>query len=204
MKYGYMKSVTKSTAIRLLFSLLMIPVVQAGAQSPRTRAHAPRPAPGRYVAQAAQNDVPQRTTASYGNWVLQCEITTKTPQHEICDMAQVTQLKGKNVPFSRASVDRPAKGGPVVLTIQVPVNVSFKTEVRIQTGDNDPGVTAPFARCTPSGCFAEFELKTDALKRLHAATRVGKFTFADARGHNVTIPISFEGFGQAFDALMKK
>jgi invasion protein IalB len=105
------------------------------------------------------------------------------PSAEVCDMAQVTQLQGKNIPFSRVSVAHPDKGQPVKLTVQVPVNASFATDVHIQTGDDDPGIIAPFINCTPNGCFAEFALKDDMLKKLRSATSVGKFSFADAGGH---------------------
>ena len=119
-------------------------------------------------------------------------------------MAQVTQLQGKNLPFSRVAVGRPEKGQPVKLVVQVPVNVSFATPVHIQTGDTDPGVIAPFANCTPNGCFAEFDLREDLLKKLREASGTGKLSFADAGAHDVTVPISFNGFSQAFDALAKK
>jgi invasion protein IalB len=129
---------------------------------------------------------------------------TNPPSAEVCDMAQVTQLEGKNIPFSRVAVAHPDKGQPVKLIVQVPVNASFATSVHIQTGDDDPGIVAPFTNCTPNGCFAEFALKDDMLKKLRAATSVGKFSFADAGGHSVAVPISFNGFGAAFDALAKK
>ncbi|MGB6467662.1 MAG: invasion associated locus B family protein [Xanthobacteraceae bacterium] len=116
----------------------------------------------------------------------------------------VTQLQGKNLPFSRVAVGRPEKGQPVKLIVQVPVNASFSTQVHIQTGDADPGVIAPFANCTPNDCFAEFDLKEDILKKLREATGTGKLSFADAGGHDVAVPISFNGFAQAFDALVKK
>ena len=119
-------------------------------------------------------------------------------------MAQVTQLQGKNLPFSRVAIGRPEKGQPVKLIVQVPVNASFATQVHIQTDDADPGVIAPFANCTPNGCFAEFDLREELLKKLRDATSVGKLTFADAGGHDVAVPVSFKGFAQAFDALAKK
>jgi invasion protein IalB len=119
-------------------------------------------------------------------------------------MAQVTQLQGKNLPFSRVAVGRPEKGQPVKLIVQVPVNASFSTQVHIQTSEADPGVIAPFANCTPNGCFAEFDLREDILKKLREATSTGKLSFADAGGHDVTVPISFNGFAQAYDALAKK
>ena len=47
-------------------------------------------------------------------------------------MAQA-QVQGQSRPFSRVVIPRPAKGQPVKLVVQVPVNVSFRTEVRIVT-----------------------------------------------------------------------
>ena len=207
MAYNCMKILTKNAAAGLTLCLLMTAAAGAVAQEHRPRLRTPQPAAAKHLptmAQATPAELPQRTTATYGNWVLQCETPATQPRHEVCDIAQVTQLKGKNVPFSRIAVVHAGKGKPFTLMVQVPVNVSFKTEVRIQTGNGDPGLMAPFARCTPSGCFAEFDLKNDVLKKLRAAAKVGKFSFADSGGHDVTIPISFEGFSQAFDALAKK
>ena len=152
---------------------------------------------------SAQSE-PQRTTATYGDWVVQCETQAGPPPQKVCDMAQVTQLQGKNLPFSRVVVSHPVKGQPVRLVVQVPLNASFSTNVRIQTGDADPGIAAPFARCTPNGCFADFDIKDDVLKRLRAASGAGKLSFADAGGHDVTVPLSFSGFNQAFEALARE
>jgi invasion protein IalB len=173
------------------------------AQQPQRPAPAVRPA-AHSPAAPPSTDAPQRTTATYGDWVVQCVENTSPPSEPVCDMAQVTQLQGKNLPFSRVAVTRPEKGQPIKLIVQVPVNASFSTQVHIQTGEQDPGVVAPFANCNPNGCFAEFDLKEDILKKLREATGAGKLSFADAGGHDVTVPISFNGFAAAFDALLKK
>jgi invasion protein IalB len=176
----------------------------ASAQAQQRPAPTAHPAPPAVTHPPAASDMPQRTTATYGDWVLQCVENSSPPSEPICDMAQVTQLQGKNLPFSRVAVGRPEKGQPVKLVVQVPVNASFGTQVHIQTSDTDPGVIAPFANCNPNGCFAEFDLKEDILKKLREASGTGKLSFADAGGHDVTVPISFNGFAQAFDALAKK
>jgi invasion protein IalB len=176
----------------------------AHAQQPPRLAPTARPAPPAAARPAASSDVPERTTATYGDWVVQCVENSSPPSEPVCDMAQVTQLQGKNLPFSRVAVGRPEKGQLVKLVVQVPVNVSFATQVNIQTSDTDPGVIAPFASCTPNGCFAEFDLSEDLLKKLREASGTGKLTFADAGKHDVAVPISFNGFSQAFDALAKK
>ena len=149
----------------------------------------------------------QSTTATYEDWVVQCRTETGSgqPPQKTCDMAQVTQLQGKNVPFSRVALVRPVKGQPAKLRVQVPVNVSMATNARIQIGDSDPGVVAPFARCSPSGCFADFDLTDDILRKFRgSAGPAGKLSFKDAGEHAIVIPLSFNGFGQAFDALAKE
>ncbi len=137
---------------------------------------------------------------------MQCETHAGPPPQKICDMAQISQVQvqGRQNPFSRVAVAHPVKAQPVKLVVQVPVNVAFSTSVRIQTGDGDPGIAAPFARCLPAGCFADFDLKEETLKKFRAAFGAGKLSFADAGGHDITVPLSFNGFGQAFDALAKE
>jgi invasion protein IalB len=56
----------------------------------------------------------------------------------------------------------------------------------------------------PAGCFAELELRDDVVKRLRTATERGRITFKDAGERDVVIPLSFKGFGNAFDALAKE
>jgi len=185
-------------------AFLVLAASTALAQQPPRPAPPARSAPPAAAHPPASSDVPERTTATYGDWVVQCVTNSSPPSEPVCDMAQVTQLQGKNLPFSRVAVGRPEKGQPIKLIVQVPVNASFSTQVHIQTGDADPGVIAPFANCSPNGCFAEFDLKEDILKKLREATGTGKLSFADAGGHDVTVPISFNGFAQAFDALAKK
>jgi invasion protein IalB len=85
----------------------------------------------------------------------------------------------------------------------LPVNVSLAAGVRIQADDRDPGLLAPFRRCVPAGCFAEVELRDDTLRRFRTLPEAAKLTFKDAAEHDTVIPLSFKGFGQAYDALLK-
>jgi invasion protein IalB len=151
-------------------------------------------------------DTPQSTTATYGDWIVQCQTQAGPPPQKACDMTQIAQVQqqGKNTPFSRIAIVHPTKGQPVRLVVQLPINVSFASSVRIQTGDADPGITAPFARCIPAGCFADFDLKVEVMKKLRAAGTGGKLTFADSAGHDVSVPLSFNGFSQGFEALAKE
>jgi invasion protein IalB len=70
--------------------------------------------------------------------------------------------------------------------------------------DNKDHMSVPFRRCVPAGCFADVEIKDDEIKRLRAETAAGKLQYKDSGERDVSIPLSFKGFGQAFDALMKQ
>jgi invasion protein IalB len=198
------------TAARCIAVVCLV-TIAGGAPAQQQRPLAPRPAPSQQPVPPpqpsppiAQNENPQRTTATYEDWVVECQTQTGSPPKKVCEMAQVTQVQGRNIPFSRIAIAHPVKAQPVKLLVQVPVNASFQTNVRIQAGDSDPGVAAPFARCVPAGCFADFDIKDETVKRLRAASGGGKLSFVDAGGQNIVIPLSFKGFGAALDALVKE
>ncbi len=198
-----MQSSTKNIARVLVVAFAAAMVGAAVAQESSKRAAA-YPAPHAVQAQAEPSGEPQRTTATYADWVFQCVSNAGQTPSNACDIAQVTAVRGKNVPFSRVAVFYPGRGQPSKLTVQVPANASFATQVHIQTADSDPGIVAPFSRCLPTGCFADFELKDDVLKKFLAARGAGKLSFTDAAGRNITIPLSFNGFSEAFAALAKE
>jgi invasion protein IalB len=149
-------------------------------------------------------DAQQSTTATYGDWVVRCVTAAGPPVQKNCDMEQLTQVQGRTGPLSRVAVAHPVKGQPTKMIIQLPVNVSLPAGVKLSLGDKDPGTAMPFLRCVPAGCFAEIELKDDLLKKYRAITETGKIAFKDAAEHDVVIPLSFKGFGPAFDALSKE
>lgn len=111
-------------------------------------------------AQPPQSEAPQRTTATYGDWVVQCETESQPPRQKVCEMAQSTQVQGRNLPFSRVAIAHPVKGQSLRLVVQVPVNISFSTNVKLQTGDTDAGIVAPFARCNPMAASPTSTSKT--------------------------------------------
>jgi invasion protein IalB len=167
-----------------------------------TAAVAQQPAPA--TPQPAQQPNPQRTTATYEDWIVRCEIAPGPPPQKNCDMAQMAQVQGQANPISRVGIAKPAKGEAVKLVIQLPVNVALAGGVKLAADDKDPGTVAPFKRCVPAGCFAELDLKDDMMKKFRAATESWKMNFKDGADHDAAIPLSFKGFGLAYDALLKQ
>ncbi len=150
---------------------------------------------------AAMAQAPQRTTATYEDWTVRCEVHEAT---KACEMTQAAQVQGQANPLTQIAIGRPSKTEPLKIVFQVPINVWLPTGVRLTTDDRDPGLLASYKRCIPGGCFADSELKDDVVRRMRSATENGKLHFKDAAQKDVTIPVSFKGFGQALDALAKQ
>jgi invasion protein IalB len=155
------------------------------------------------LASTAETQVPQRTTATYEDWTLRCETPAGTPPQKSCEIAQATHLQGQNNPVTQIAVSRPPKGGRPKLVILVPPNVWILVGAKLVYDEKQPGIPAAFNRCFPGGCVAEAEIADDILKNLRARTSPGRLEFKDANQHDIAAPVSFKGFSQAFDALMK-
>jgi invasion protein IalB len=146
----------------------------------------------------------QSTSATYDSWIMQCQLDAASSPHKTCGISQVSYIKENSTPFSRLLVGKPASGKPVVITAQVPVNVMVRTPLTLKLDDADPGVAAPIDKCVPAGCFADFEIKDDYLKKLRAADGNGRLGFKNASGRDVSAPVSFKGFHAALEALTNR
>jgi invasion protein IalB len=151
------------------------------------------------IAQGARAQ--QSTAATYEDWTLRCSMSASTPPQKSCEIEQLSHLQNKEQPFSRVAIPRPPKGEPVILAVQVPVNVWLATGIRIEIGGKDAGLSAPFTRCGPAGCFASIKLNDAAVQTFRAGTAPAAIVFANVAQQPVTIPLSLKGFNQAFDAL---
>ena len=149
---------------------------------------------------------PQRTTATYGDWTVRCEVAPGPPAQKNCEMDQVAQVQvqGQANPISRVVIPLPPKGEPAKLFVQLLVNVSFAAPLKIVMDSKGAGLSTPFRRCVPATCIAEIELKDDLQKKFRATAEPGKILYKDAVDRDVVIPLSFKGFAQAFEALLKQ
>ena len=96
-----MQTLPKNVARVFAVAVVAMMVGAAGAQQP-SRSPASRPTPQAVQPQAAPaSEEPQRTTAAYADWIVECTSVAGRTTPKVCNMAQVTQVRGKNTPFSR-------------------------------------------------------------------------------------------------------
>jgi invasion protein IalB len=143
----------------------------------------------------------QRTTATYGDWVIRCEVRENNAK--TCEMAQFTQVSGQAQPVTQIIIGRQTKDSPLKMVFEVPVNVSVPAGVKLMGEGDHADVVASFSNCVPAGCFAVTDIKDPIIKKLRGLTANGKLQFKDAAERDVVFPVSFKGFGEAYDALTK-
>ena len=92
----------------------------------------------------------------------------------------------------------------VKLVIQLPIGVWLPTGIKLMTGAKDPGLLTIFKRCLPSACFTDAEISADMIRKFRTTTEAGQIQFKDGNQKDASLPVSFKGFGTAFDALQKE
>ena len=152
------------------------------------------------ISTAGNAAAPQRTTATYGDWTVRCVMHSKT---RTCEMIQATQIKNRPQPITQIAIGHQTKGGPLKMVFEVPVNVWLPDGVKLVTGEKKAAITAHFSRCVPVGCFAEADIDQNEIKELDHLKKSGKLRFKDARKQQVAIPVSFKGFGDAYDVSIR-
>jgi invasion protein IalB len=154
---------------------------------------------------AAQAQAPQRTTATYGDWLVRCEMQGGNPPQKSCDVAIVIPAQGQSVsPVAQVLIARPNKKEPMRLVLQLQANVLVAPGVKLVYDDKQPPIPVSISRCFPAACFASGPLTDDTAKKLRSRTEPGQVEFKDGNEKDVRVAVSFNGFAAAFDAWQKE
>ena len=172
---------------------------RAAAQSAQPAAPAAQPA-------AAVPAVPQSTSATFGDWVLNCQrVGEAAAQKKLCEVTQTLAAKGQTAPLARIALGRLNAGEPLRLTVVIPVNITPATAPRLLVGDKPAGATTlAWQRCVPVGCFAFAMMDEAAVTRVKTASDQSRITFHDGQDREAALPLSSRGLSQALDALTKE
>jgi len=207
-------------ACGLSAGLLALPAVPAFAQSrnaaPATPALPAAPPAVTPPAAAATPDAPERTTAQFADWAMQClarapgspPATPPATDEKLCEILQAVQDQ-RQQPVSVLAIGRAGRGQPMRLVARLPVNAMVATPARIVFEGNEAAISLPFRHCVvnPMGCYAELPLRDEVLlRRLKARSpdQNAKLEWTDPGGNTVAVPVSFRGFGAALEALQKE
>lgn len=173
----------------------------AGAQQ-RPATPAARPAPSATPA-APTPSTPERTSATYGDWVLRCEMRTAPATGRGCELLQSLQDQ-RNQPVAQFALGRLQRNDPARLVILIPSNITIAVPMRINLDDGAAPIPVTLKACGPRGCVADTELSAAVLTRMRARETQGRLEYHNALNAEVALPFSTRGLGQALDALQRE
>jgi invasion protein IalB len=120
-------------------------------------------------------------------------------------VAQQIRAQDQQNPLAELAIGRLKKTDPLVLTVVLPVNVTFSKPPSFSADGKDSDLLdLGWRKCLPGGCFAEASLKDDVLQRWKAQSSNGRLTWRDAAGRDFAIGVSSNGLAQALDAFNKE
>lgn len=148
------------------------------------------------VSTASAQTAPQRTTATYGNWTVRCEMSEGA---RACEMVQSITVQGQAAPLAQVAIG-PKGEGDYRIVVQLPIAVWLPADVQLFAGDRQV-LTAEYKRCFPQFCLAEAEMAEPAMQSLLGEGAAGSMTFQDAGQRTVKVPLTFDGLADAHAAL---
>jgi invasion protein IalB len=150
------------------------------------------------------SSTPDRTTASFGDWVVRCDAAPAAGQR-VCEVAQAMTVQSQSAPIAQIAFGRAKRGEPMRATVVLPVAVTLTAKPKIVSEKDDKSpIELTWQRCIPGGCIASATVADDLMARLGARTEPAGIAFKDAAEHDVAVPLSFRGLTQALAALAKE
>ncbi|WP_255430371.1 invasion associated locus B family protein [Roseomonas sp. 18066] len=177
---------------RLLYCVLITGGVVGGADR-----LAAQILPSAANAPAAAAPQPERTTASYGDWVLRCVLPVGSQRS--CEVAQTIQDTRAQI-LAQVTARRSLPGALLLLTVQVGAHITIGDPIRLMA-DEQAALALAFRRCMPRGCFAEVALPDGEVIAFAQRAEAARVEYTNAEGATLSIPVSLRGLAASLEAL---
>jgi invasion protein IalB len=197
----------------LLCSILLAAgfAIPAHAEDQKPAETKPAEKPAAHSHERARPSRPRIESKGYGAWALRCaEIepskTDKDSPKPIrhCEISEIISAANHAGTLAKVTVGHLGEKGELTALVLLPANVSFPSSVHIRTDAKDIwGVELDWARCVPGACLAQAGLGDATVEHWRGLKTTGSIVFRDSSGQEIHLPMSFDGFGDALDALNK-
>jgi invasion protein IalB len=180
----------------------VIPFLGLGSLSFAQSVKSPVPTVTSEVPRASEAE-PTSTSASYGDWIMRCQrLGEGIDADRVCEAAQLIHAQDQQNPVAEVAIGRLKKTDPLHLTIVLPVNIAFSTAPSLSLNGKDvDGLNFVWLKCLPGGCYANAVVTDDVVRRWKDQTEGRRIIWNDGSGRESAIALSFNGLGQALDAL---
>ena len=194
--------------LSLGFVFLVIGFTAPSRAEERLSAAGPEAKTGSGVQMPTPATDPHIVTTTFGDWALRCREASEKKEKDApkadraCEVSETLYAQDNSGPIAKLSIGRPGEKGPLTAIVILPDNVSFPSSVHIRSDDKDvSGIQLDWIRCIPGGCFAQATPSDATVQYWHGLNTKGAIVFKDSSGEDISLPMSFRGFGEALDAL---
>jgi invasion protein IalB len=178
---------------------------------------------GAALAQTETPSEPNRTTATYEDWLVQCRqyVAPAAPAAvavdgsaapavdgaaaepaktgKICEMVQTYSFRQTGQQLAKLAIGKLPDQPTIKAVVQTPLSVYLPDGVALKIGETD--YKAAFVRCTTGFCLAEADLPADIAALVQAA-KTATLTFTNVARQPVALNVSLKGAAGAFPAAL--
>jgi invasion protein IalB len=133
-------------------------------------------------------------------WAVNCKSEAKDKGLE-CRMTQTVVLKGSGQVLTSVTFRVPADTKTPEMIVQLPLGVFLSPGASYQI-DTNPAQRLNYRACDRNGCFAIAPVTPEALAVLKKGKQI-KISFQNLAEKPITVPLSLDGFGEAYEKMLK-
>ena len=135
---------------------------------------------------------------TFGDWQMRCE-TPAGAAAEQCALVQNVVAEDRPSVTLVIIVLKTADGKSRLLRVVAPLGILLPSGLGLKIDQADIG-RAGFVRCLSSGCVAEVVMEESLVNQFRNG-QTATFVVFQTPEEGIGIPVSLQGFGQAYDAL---
>ena len=167
-------------------------------------------------ASMASAAAPQRTTATFSDWLVQCRSYTAPAtaaskkkkagaDKTICEMVQTFTFRRSGRQLAKLAIGQLPGKAEIKAVVQTPLSVYLPDGVVIKAGEKgkEKKFSGKFVRCTKTSCFAEINLKKADVNSIEKSKK-SSMVFTDGGRRKLSLSVSLKGYGDAFKAALAK
>ncbi|MDY8108538.1 invasion associated locus B family protein [Fulvimarina sp. 2208YS6-2-32] len=139
-----------------------------------------------------------RLKSQHGAWGIVCSTPAGAPGEQ-CMMRQIVLPPDRREIGFAVSILKLADGTGTILRARAPLGIILPNGLRLHLDGEFVGIT-PFLRCFETGCVADVAMDEDLISKLSKG-REATFSFFQTPEQGIGIPVSLEGFTEAFKNL---
>jgi invasion protein IalB len=152
------------------------------------------------VAERVPGNVKPQDSAAGPGWAVNCQSRNQAKEFE-CGISQNVVFKKSGQLLTTVTLRVPADAKPPVILIRLPLRLYLPAGATYQIDANVPQALN-FRACVRTGCYAQTPATPEVVARLKAGKQliVG---FQNLAQKPISVPLSLDGFGEAYDKVQK-